>query len=279
MIYEVIKLKEKFPVLTTDATLTTYCLERMTEMRNDSPKKAVIVIPGGGYTFVSQREAEPVVIKFLAEGFNVFLLDYTVTKKQKFVYPYPLVEVFAALAHIRRNAERYNILKDHISLIGFSAGGHLAVSCAEYWQEDYYAKYLGVTNEEIKVNGVVAAYAVITGEEPNYHGETIRNISQNKSELIEYFTLNKHITKDFPPAFIWTTAEDTIVPPINSKLLADALEEKGIKHQFVLYQHGDHGLSTAESYLFDDATPEFLDYIKDVKSWVKLSADFLKENC
>ena len=69
MIHETIGMSPEFP----EATLTTYVYEYAKDMK-PGPRSAVIVCPGGGYSNLSEREADPIVTEFLAAGFNVFLL-------------------------------------------------------------------------------------------------------------------------------------------------------------------------------------------------------------
>ena len=73
MLHETIQLSEKYP----GATLTTYVSYDPPEL-NMPPRRAIIVCPGGGYHFLSDREAEPIVKMYLAAGLNVFLLRYRV---------------------------------------------------------------------------------------------------------------------------------------------------------------------------------------------------------
>ncbi|HPZ16740.1 MAG TPA: alpha/beta hydrolase, partial [Sphaerochaeta sp.] len=45
-------------------------------IRNIRP--SVVILPGGGYRFRSDRERDPVALHFLAQSYNVFILDYSV---------------------------------------------------------------------------------------------------------------------------------------------------------------------------------------------------------
>ena len=76
---EILHIKEYFPALGEngcDATLTTYLPDNLTEMvRNNEIRPCLLICPGGGYEFCSQREAEPVALNFLPDGFNVFVLN------------------------------------------------------------------------------------------------------------------------------------------------------------------------------------------------------------
>ena len=58
--------------------LTTYVHYMSGEISLTRKLPAMLVIPGGAYWMVSDREAEPVALKFFAEGFNAFVLNYSV---------------------------------------------------------------------------------------------------------------------------------------------------------------------------------------------------------
>ena len=126
MIHETIGMSPEFP----EATLTTYVYEYAKDMK-PGPRSAVIVCPGGGYSNLSEREADPIVTEFLAAGFNVFLLRYSVKENAKDYAP--LKQAAHAIAYVRKNAEQYNIRPDRIFICGFSAGGHLAASSGILW--------------------------------------------------------------------------------------------------------------------------------------------------
>ena len=114
MIYETISLWDKHP----EATLTSYCITSTAELKLD-PRRAVVVCPGGGYHFLSDREAEPIVFKFLSAGFNVFLLRYKVVRTEADMglgYE-PVTEAARAIAHVRENAEKYNIDPEKIFVV------------------------------------------------------------------------------------------------------------------------------------------------------------------
>jgi len=108
----------------TNSTITGYIHEKSGEMPNADIRPAVLVFPGGGYMMCSDREADPVALAYLAEGYNAFILRYTVGIDE------PVSKSFAdadeAMAYLHSNAGELNIDKDKIAVVGFSAGGHLA---------------------------------------------------------------------------------------------------------------------------------------------------------
>ena len=106
---EIIDLYKQFNLKRTNENAKGYltCVSH-TELTEVLPVKcirpAMLIVPGGGYTFVSQREDEPVALKFLDDGYNTFTLDYSVNT----TYPTQILEIFMAMAYIKRNAEKYS---------------------------------------------------------------------------------------------------------------------------------------------------------------------------
>lgn len=118
MIYKRIYFDEEFD----DAYLEAYIADKV----GDFTRKAIVVIPGGGYSNVcADREGEPIAMAFLPYGYNAFVLHYTVNKKP---FPFHLIQASKAMKHIKDNANEHNVDTSRIFVAGFSAGGHLAAS-------------------------------------------------------------------------------------------------------------------------------------------------------
>ena len=60
-----------------NVTLDIFVPKISDEMPNMKVKPGILVLPGGGYSFCSDREAEPVAFEFMAKGYNVFILRYS----------------------------------------------------------------------------------------------------------------------------------------------------------------------------------------------------------
>ncbi len=271
MIHEKIFLKEHFKNITTNASFTTYCPDNYSEFSTNRRRKAVIVIPGGGYSMVSEREAEPIALQFIKEDIASFVLDYTVGD---FEFPTPIDEVFATILYIRKNAKKYHINPNKISLIGFSAGGHLASSSAMMWNDEYFKILFNTTNDKLKINGLLLGYPVITMDEKNSHLGTVELRTHKNEELKEKFSVEKHITNDFPKTFIWLTASDPLVPAYNSLTLAQELVNHNIMVELHMYPTGPHGLALAnDNTTIMDKTPT--DY-PDVHTWIEHAIYFIK---
>ena len=132
------------------ALLSTYIIDDSQEYFHQAPRPAVLVLPGGGYMFTADREAEFIALGFSAKGYHAFVLRYAVGAKA--VFPTPMVDGFKALLEIRKNAEEWRVDKDKIALCGFSAGGHLASYLMTQWHNTAYSEKLGVKSELLQHN-------------------------------------------------------------------------------------------------------------------------------
>lgn len=209
-------------------------------------RPAVIVIPGGGYGMVSKREAEPIALAFLDRGFHAFVLDYTVGGENGESYPEQLFQAAASVDYVRTHAQELNVNPNEIFAVGFSAGGHLTANLAVEHQ-NIYAK-LG-RNLDCKPTAVGLAYPVISkihGHQGSYENLLWGYSDEAKEELLKTLNLDQAVSKDTPPAFIWTTATDTCVPPDNSLRYAMALDREGIDYELHVYPRLGHGISTAK---------------------------------
>lgn len=240
MIYETLTL------LPTPATLTTYACVPMGDC-NPAPRRAVVICPGGGYHFLSEREAEPIAKKFLAAGFNVFILRYTVGEGAQNYQP--LIQVGLAIKHVRENAERYHIDPRYVYTCGFSAGGHLACSAGTLWNIPEVQAYMGDAPEGInRPTGMILTYPVITGGKWAHRG-SFNNLLGMKTTgdepELDALSLEKHVGPHTPPAFIWHTFTDKTVPVQNALLFAEAMTAAGIPFELHIFPEGPHGLSLA----------------------------------
>ena len=144
--------------LATGAMLTGYLRDETTEMPSYNTRPAVLILPGGGYRYCSPREADPVAVQFLQAGYHVFTLIYS-TDHAPLLWQ-PLTEAASAILYLRRNAADLRIAADKITIVGFSAGAHLAASTALLWDAAPVQQALGITGTEARPNAVVTVVAL-----------------------------------------------------------------------------------------------------------------------
>ena len=225
------------------AALYTYIIDYSAELVvNERP--LILLCPGGGYEWTSDREAEILALQFLAMGFNAAVLRYSVAPA---VFPTALLELCEAMKIVKENAEKWHVLKDKIFVEGCSAGGHLAASLGVFWNKKWLSEKAGVANEVLKPAGMILCYPVITSGEYAHRGSfnaLLKGIETE--ELLEEVSLEKQVTTDTPPAFIWHTFTDDSVPVENSIFFITELRKNKVNTEFHMYPVGGHGYSTAK---------------------------------
>lgn len=275
MKYEKIHLKKHFPFLGEngcDPTLETFLPYNMTEMnRQDAKRPCILVCPGGGYGFCSQREAEPIALQFLPQGYNAFIITYSCAPN---TFPTQLREVAAAMELIYANADEWNCDTDRIAIIGFSAGGHLA---AHYSTSFDCPQVREVFPNSHPVNASILCYPVITADEAHAHLGSFHNLLGKKElsdEDVAGFSCERLVSDKTPPAFLWHTAEDNCVPVANSLMYAAALSSRSIPFELHIYPFGAHGLATADSETNGELPPRIArdhQWIPSALSWLGLT--------
>ena len=231
-------------------------------IRNIRP--TIIILPGGGYTMRSERERDPVALHFLSMSYNVFILDYSVNEDAGDLNP--LLEISDALIRIRENAVRWMCDPTRVAVIGFSAGAHLAASIATLHNHRRVTDVQKITDGNNRADAVILAYPVITTGEFAHLG-SIEKVTKNDEDLLELLSLEKQVTEDASPAFIWHTVTDSAVPVENSFLLAQAYRNANVPFELHLFESGDHGLSMCTEEV---GTPH-----PGVRPWVGLATNWL----
>lgn len=244
MIHEEIKLA--IDDTTEEAVLTTYLLSRYEDVRME-PAPFVLICPGGGYEFLSNREAEQFAIQWNSRGCHAAVLRYSVAPE---TFPTALLQLALAVWLVRENSEDWGINPRQIFLEGSSAGGHLAACYGVFWKKPYLLEALGIEAgeaEKLRPAGLILNYPVISAGEYAHEG-SFQNLmgeaaadEKRRAEL----SIEKQVNADMPPTFLWHGGEDASVPPENSLLLAMACRRMGVPVELHLYMKGGHGLGLA----------------------------------
>ncbi len=231
-----------------DARLITY-IQDYSDSLALRERPLMLLCPGGGYAYTSDREAESMALQFLAMGYHAAVLRYSCAPSR---YPTALLELAASVKLIREHAEQWHVDTDKLVIQGCSAGGHLAASFAMFWNRDWLRERTGIMDTDpghslLRPNGLLLCYPVITSGEFAHRGsfESLIGDLPRREELLEQVSLEKQVNGDVPPAFIWHTYEDQSVPVENSLLLVSALRRAGIPTEFHMYPRGGHGLALA----------------------------------
>ena len=235
---------------------------------NTAPRDAILVIPGGAYSDVSWREGIYTALEFLVRGINNFVLTYSTGAHA--IYPRQLIDAGRAFAYIKENASRYNINPERIFALGYSAGGHLLGTLTTL--HSVAERELGYPKDYLKIRGAIFCYPVVTAEGPTHKGSFVNLLKKPFEEYTDaerrLLSIEKNVTPDTPPAFIWHTAGDKGVPIHGSLKLAAAYYDAGQAVELHVYPYGRHGLGLGN-------LPE-RDVVPHVQSWAVLLENWLK---
>ena len=253
--------------------LYTYFLDSSIEMRPNEKRPVILMCPGGGYEMTSDREAEPMAMQFLAMGYHVAVLRYSVCPVR---YPAALLQVAESVLYLKEHADEYHIDPEKIVVQGCSAGGHLAANYGIAWNSPFLTKLRGMENdpERLRVDGLLLCYPVITSGE-KAHEESFRNLlGEQYEEKKEELSLENQVTPDTPPTFLWHTATDETVPVENSLYFFQACLQQGVSAELHIYPVGGHGLSLANE---ETCRANGIGVQKECQSWIGLAQTWLEE--
>lgn len=228
-------------------TLTPFLAE------NNADGTSIIVCPGGSYFWLDDvNEGEEVaewlqnngisafVLRYRAAGFGAFFWHHRRVFRGK-QYPDMLEDAQQAIKYVKEHSEEYGIDPNRLGIMGFSAGGHLALMTACFPDK-----------EENRPAFVGAIYPVVTMNEPYAHERSRRALlserKHNNQRMRDSLSIEKHIPDDCPPVFVINCIDDETVDYQNSILLDSALTAKKIDHKYILYNTGDHGFGVSEVF-------------------------------
>lgn len=232
-------------------------------------RPAVLILPGGGYHFVSPREAEPVAFRFMARGYAAFVLKYSVAPSR---FPTALREAAMAMNHIRQHAEEWEVAPHMVAAVGFSAGGHLCGTLGTLYDGPELKDI--APPERIRPDALGLCYPVAVSWGRTHEG-SFENLTGNDPALRARMSLETLVRSDMPPTYLWHTRTDESVPVRNSLILAQALEEKGVDFAMHIFRNGPHGMSLADEQCY--SVKNVPERSMDVLSWPENMMDFFRE--
>lgn len=260
---EYIDLWDKIPFYDLDKqTLENENTATLSPFIIDDNKKhpAVIVVPGGGYDHRA-TEKKIKVSKYLNSiGINAFLLNYRVLP---YMHPIELNDCKRAIRFIKYNAEKYNVIKEKVSIIGFSAGAHLAGTAVLTGDEYDFEKIDEIDKEDASIYSLGLCYPVVSLYKDFAHKGSGNHLLGDDLELKKALSLENLVKKNMPPVFMWHTFEDKSVSILNSLEMAKALKENEVSFEYHIFPEGKHGSALAED-------------IEGTNKWSELYKDWLR---
>lgn len=233
---------------------------------------AMIVVPGGGYSWCSEREADPIAINFFQRHYNAFVLKYSCAPYR---YPLSLTQLACAIDYVKSNASELGVDPERVFIVGFSAGGHLCANLSVMC-DDLPVPTANGKKIDARPAGAVLSYPVIY---PRSHGGSFKNLlgletdEEVLSEKANALSVDKLVTPSTPPTFIWTTREDNAVDAMATIRYTNALHENGVIYESHIFPYGWHGAATCDEWTnFENGVTVF----KKANAWMDLADEFCK---
>lgn len=178
----------------SSATITSYVFAPTEDAYALKPLPAVVVVPGGGYDHVSPREGEPVALRLLAMGYQAFVLNYSVAPA---VYPLALQELARAVDTVRSHAAEYCVDPDRITVMGFSAGGHLVGLLGALWDQPWLAESIAASPESIRPDTLCLGYPVVSSGGYAHRG-SFEHLTGADGALAQKLSIENMVGEGFP---------------------------------------------------------------------------------
>jgi acetyl esterase/lipase len=214
----------------TNPTITLYPPSKATRTGT-----AVLICPGGGYwNLYWQLEGEEVATWLNSLGVTGILLKYRVPRRpgepEREPARRPLQDAQRAVSLVRSRAKEWGIDPERIGIIGFSAGGHLAIATATRFGKRSYEPVDAIDSVSCRPNFAILAY-------PGYL----------KAKEKQALAPGLSIPSDTPPVFLVHGDADIISPPEHSLVLYQALKQAGISAELHIYAGAAHDFGVRPS--------------------------------
>ena len=227
-----------------DADIPTVTVFLPRTVREGTP--AAIVCPGGGYqNLASNHEGRQVANYLNSLGIAAFVLKYRLGPK--YHHPIELGDAQRAIRTVRANAAAWRLDAARIGIVGFSAGGHLAMTASTWPAAGDAQAADAVDRVSARPDFAVLGYPVISMTADYMHRGSQRNLlGENPDpDLARRLSGENAVTRDTPPTFIFQTNEDTTVPAENAVYYYLALRKAGIPAELHVFEKGAHGVGLA----------------------------------
>lgn len=217
---------------------------------------AIVRVHGGGWIHGARGELGEWNRWLNQIGYAVFDVEYRLPPPQR--WRDEVGDVKCALGWVAAHAEEYQLDATRISVMGYSAGGHLAMIAAYSVGDPSLPPSCPV--QTVRVRSVVNLYGPSdlprgydnTGS-PDYVHEAFRRfIGGSPTQFPERYRILSpvnHVSADTPPTISFLGTRDRIVDQGQASGLAEALSRASVEYETYLLPGSDHGFDANWSSL------------------------------
>jgi acetyl esterase/lipase len=229
-----------------------------------APTPAIVVCPGGSYArLASNHEGRQVANYLNSLGLAAFVLRYRLGPRYR--HPIELGDAQRAIRLLRARAAEWRLDPARIGMMGFSAGGHLAMTASTQFDEGSPTAADPIDRVSSRPDFAILGYPVISMTAPWTHRGSRTNLLGDSPdpETARRLSGEEAVARGTPPTFLFHTNEDATVPAENSVAYFLALRKAGVPAELHVFERGPHGVGLAN----DD---------RALSEWSKLLANWLR---
>lgn len=207
---------------------------------------AAVIFPGGAYGMLASNHEGHAYAKWLNErGIAGIVVKYRVTGNPALGYqfPVPFLDARRAIRTTRANANEWGIDPAKVGVMGSSAGGHLASLCITRFADTFPEENSDeIDRQNCRPDFSILIYPLISMDDSITHGGSRKNLLGDRVQpsIAEKYSTAKAVTKNTPPVFLLTTADD-FVDCRNSLEFAMACKANNVPVSLHLFEKGGHG--------------------------------------
>lgn len=212
---------------------------------------AVLIMPGGGYRHVViDKEGFEMARWLAARGIAAFVLFYRLPHQGWAAGPdVPLADAQRALRVLRHRRDSLGIDPARISIMGFSAGGHVAASLAARFDATVYIPVDSVDAQPARPDAAALIYPVISMRANIAHAGSRERLlgAASPAALEQAHSPDANVPDNAPDCFILHAEDDDVVPVANALAMRAALRAKRVAVETHLYERGGHGFGISRA--------------------------------
>ncbi|MDE3106170.1 MAG: alpha/beta hydrolase [Acidobacteriota bacterium] len=203
---------------------------------------AVIVLPGGGYRSLVMEKEGGIPARWLAaHGVTAFVLQYRLGKR--YYFPAPMLDGARAIRYVRSHAREFGIDPNKVGLWGFSAGGHLAGYLAAVHDSGQARAADPIDRVSDRPDFTILSYARLSLSDEIPRATNFEGLlgDHPTPEALRAVSVDRLVTRDVPPALIYSTSADQTVDSRNATAYYDAVKRVGGAAELHIFEPGPHG--------------------------------------